>query len=388
VEQQELLDMRIVAIEARTVWIDLVKPYVTADYKGQGMSGKPCVILRMTADNGLVGLGESDPFPTFTYESPETVMEMIRGRLGPAVLGMDPGNLAALHLKMDETLPGWPFAKAPIDVAAHDLLAQAWGVPVHQLLGGRLRDRIPLIWPIGGETPEANAAEAAARVEEGYRSLHIKVGALTTEQDIARIRAISQAVGPDIPLMVDANQGWDRSTALRAIRQLEPYSVSMVEQPVPALDGGGMAAIQAAVDTPISADESLHSLQEATALVREDAARVFSLKVGKCGGLFRTRQIAAVAEAAGIPCFINSMIEFGVSVCASLHLAATVPNLVNHGHALMSNLRITEDILAAGSFQYEGKEILVPQEVAGLGIRIDEETLERRTLDRFKLETA
>lgn len=378
--------MRIVSIEVRTVWIDLVKPYITADYKGQGMSGKPCVIIRMTADNGLVGIGESDPYPTFTYESPESVMEMIKGHLGPAVLGMDPGNLAALHLKMDKTVPGWPFAKALIDIAAYDLLGQAWGVPVHRLLGGHLRDRVPLIWPIGGGTPEANAAEALAKVQEGYRTIHIKLGALTPAEDVARVKAISEAVGPTIPLMLDANQGWDRSTAMQTIRQLEPFNVSMVEQPVPALDGGGMASIQSTTITPISADESLHSLQEAIALAKDDAARVFSLKVGKCGGLYRTRQIAAIAEAAGIPCFINSMIEFGISVCASLHLAATVPNLVNHGHALMSNLRIKEDILVDNSFQYDGHDILVPHSVKGLGVKIDEEKLERRTLNQFLIE--
>jgi len=216
--------------------------------------------------------------------------------------------------------------------------------------------------------------------------LHIKLGALHPDQDIARVRAIRQAVGEDIPLMVDVNQGWDRSTALRTIKQLEAFDLSIIEQPVPAWDLEGMSKIQAAADTPISADESLHSMQEGIMLIREDAARVFSLKTGKCGGLLRTRQIAAMAEAAGLPCFVNSMIEMGISVAASLHLAASLPNLVDHGHALMSNLRIQEDILAPGSFAYENKDILVPQQCAGLGITIDEAVLERRTIDRFVLE--
>jgi muconate cycloisomerase len=147
-----------------------------------------------------------------------------------------------------------------------------------------------------------------------------------------------------------------------------------------------MAKIQASSDLPISADESLHSIFDASAIIRRDAARVFSLKTGKCGGLFRTRQVAALAEAAGIPCFVNSMIEMGISVAASLHLAASVPNLVNHGHALMSNLRIKEDILAADSFQYDGKDICVPLDCTGLGVVMDEEKLGRRTLERFVLE--
>ncbi|MDH3674278.1 MAG: chloromuconate cycloisomerase, partial [Anaerolineae bacterium] len=218
-------------------------------------------------------------------------------------------------------------------------------------------------------------------------SLHIKLGALSPEVDVARVKAISQAVGSEIPLMIDINQGWDYSTAVRTIRQLEAFNISMIEQPVPAWNLDDMAKIQAAVDLPISADESLHSIQEAMNLIRHDAARVFSLKTGKCGGLFRTRQIAAMAEAAGLPCFVNSMIEMGVSVIASLHLAASVPNLVNHGHALMSNLRIKEDILVPDSFQYDGKDIVVPQDCRGLGVKIDEEKLAQRTIDRFVLET-
>jgi muconate cycloisomerase len=350
------------------------------------MTDKSCVVLRMMTDDGHCGIGESDPFLTFTYESPEAVMEVIRHSLGPAVLGMDPGNIVALHVKMDSIVPGWPFAKAPIDVAAYDLLGQALSVPVCQLLGGHVRDRVPMIWPIGGDTPERNAQEVMEKLEEGYRSFHIKLGALTPDEDVARVKSIREVVGPDIPLMVDVNQGWDRSTALRTTRRLERFNLSIIEQPAPAWDLDGLVKIQAATHTPISADESLHSAQEAMKLLQRDAARVFSLKTGKCGGLFRTRQIAAMAEAAGVPCFVNSMIEMGISVAASLHLAASVPNLVNHGHALMSNLRIKEDILVADSFQYDGKDILVPKDCRGLGVRIDEEKLERRTLDRFVFE--
>lgn len=377
--------MRIVRIEARTVWVDLVKPYVTADYKGGGMAGKPVVILRLYTEDGSCGLGEADPYPTFTYESPEAVMQMIRDHLGPAVLGMDPANAARLHVKMDAALPGWPFAKAPIDVAAYDLQAQALGVPVHKLLGGQVRDRIPMIWPIGGGTPEENARESRLMVQEGFGSLHVKLGALTPEEDIARLAAIRRAVGDHIPLMVDVNQGWDRATAVRTIRKLTQFNLSIIEQPVPAWDMTGMAKIQAETDTPISADESLHSLQDGMNLIRQDAARIFSLKTGKCGGLFRTRQVAAMAEAAGMPCFVNSMIEMGISVAASLHLAACVPNLAKIGHALMSNLRIKEDILEEGSFHYDGKDILVPQACAGLGVVVDEAKLAARTIDQFEL---
>lgn len=378
--------MQIARIEASVVQAEVTKPYVSALEK-KGMTEVHCIVLRVTTDDGLCGLGETDPHPGFAAESPETVMQVIRRYLGPAVLGLDPGNLVALHARMDSVVSGFPFAKAPIDIAAYDLLGQAWGVPVYQLLGGRVRDRVPMIWPIGGGTPEENVQEVMAKLEEGYRTLHVKLGALSPEEDIDRIRAIRAAAGPDIFIMVDINQGWDRSTALHTIRRLEKFKLSIIEQPVPAWDIESMAKIQATVNTPISADEALHSPHQAVELIRRDAAHAFSLKHGKCGGLFRTRQIAAIIEAAGWPCFVNSMIEMGISVAASLHLAATVPNLIGHGHALMSNLRIKEDILVEDSFQYDHKDILVPQDCQGLGVKIDEEKLERRTLERFILES-
>lgn len=377
--------MRIKSIEISLLKGEVTKPYISA-LVPEGMTTFASVLLRVTTDDGLVGLGETNPLPGFTAESPESVMQMLRSRVGPAVLGMDPTNVGALHARMDAAAPGNPFAKAPIDIAAYDLWGQSLRVPIHQLLGGRLRDRVPMIWPIGGATPAENVGEVLEKIEAGYRSFHIKIGALGPQIDVARVRAIREAVGPDIPLMLDANQGWDRTTALQTIRQLEEFAPSMVEQPVPAWDIESMAAIQAAVSVPISADEMVDSAHKAVELVSRDAARVFSLKTGKMGGFMRTLQIATIAEAAGIHYFINSMIEMGVSVAASLHVAAVVPNLVNHGHALMSNLRITEDIVTPASFAYDGKSILVPEHCHGLGITLDEDIVARRTLERFVID--
>lgn len=376
--------MKIVEIEASIVRAEVIKPYISALDK-RGMTEVRCVVLRMTTDTGLVGLGEADPHPGFTSESPASVIQVLRQVIGPAVLGMDPTNLVALNERMDAAATGVPFAKAPIDIAAHDLSGQALGVPVYQLLGGQVRDRVPMIWAIGGGTVEENVQEALVKVEEGYRTLHVKLGAQSPDEDVARVRAIRQAVGDSVFIMADVNQGWDLSTAIRTIRRLEEFNLSIIEQPVPAWDTDSMAKIQAAVVAPISADEALGSTHQAIELIRRDAARAFSLKTGKCGGLFRTRQIAAIIEAAGLPCFINSMIELGISVATSLHLAASVPNLIGHGHALMSNLRMKEDILVDNSFQYDGRSIIVPQNCPGLGIKIDNEKLDRRTVDRFTL---
>lgn len=377
--------MQIRKIQVDLIRSEVVKPYIMAIEKS-GMTESRSVLLRMETDEGLTGVAESTPHAGFTTESPASVMALIHGHLGPALLGMDPTNINALLMRMDGVVPGNPFAKALFDIAAYDIWGQSLNLPVYQLLGGKVRDRIPMIWPFGGGTPAENVAEATAKIADGYGSLHIKLGALSPAEDVARVAAVREAVGPHIPIMLDANQGWDRSTAMHTIRQLAAYNPSMVEQPVPAWDVESMARIQAGTHVPISADEVIDSPHKAIELIRRDAARVFSLKHGKMGGLTRTMQIAAIAEAAGIPCFVNSMIELGVSVTISLHLAAAVPNLINHGHALMSNLRMKGDILVPGSFQYDGKDILVPEHCAGLGIQLDEDEVARRTLDSFVLE--
>ncbi len=149
--------MKIVKLEIASVRFELEHPYVTAGYKGVGLVEKKCVIVRLHTDTGLSGVGESDSHPAFTYESPETVMAVLSHQLAPAVLGADPCNLSKIHAKMDDAIPGWAFAKGPIDVACYDAWGQSLGLPVYKLLGGALRDRVPLIWPIGGGTPDENA---------------------------------------------------------------------------------------------------------------------------------------------------------------------------------------------------------------------------------------
>lgn len=376
--------MRIREVRVNLIRSYTVKSYVTAIYK-EGMTESRSIIVQLVTDEGLTGIAETNPELGFGTESRQSVMSLIHERLGPAALGMDGTNINALMQRVSKSVPGNSFAKAPFDIAAHDLLGKALNVPVHQLLGGKIRDRVPMIWAFGGGTPEENVAEALAKMEEGYRSFHIKLGALNPAVDVARVAAVREAVGPDVPIMLDANQGWDRSTAMHTIRQLAAYNPSMVEQPVPAWDMESMAKIQASTHVPISADEVIGSPQTAIELVRRDAARVFSLKHGKMGGLTRTMQIAAIAEAAGLPCFVNSMIEMDLSVITSLHVAAVVPNLINHGQALMSNLRMKGSILEPGAFNYDGKDILVPEHCAGLGVTLDQDEIERRTLASFVL---
>src|SRR5262249_12380372 len=157
----------------------------------------------------------------------------------------------ALSREMTRRVQGNPFARAAVEMALWDLNGKALGVPVHRLLGGRGRDSLPLPWSLPLESSEAEGREARAQGALGPRIFKTKTAAHPVAHDVERVRRLREAVGPDVSLRVDANQGWDRPTALRAIRALEPYRLDFVEQPVPRWDTEGLAEIARAVTVPV-----------------------------------------------------------------------------------------------------------------------------------------
>lgn len=219
--------MKITAIKVYAVNIPTLKTYQVA-VMGT-ITSTQSVIVEVFTDEGIVGIGESDPSLVFTGESQHTVMAMLEHHLGPVVLGMDPLGIEAIHARLESVCVGNPFAKAAIDLACHDLLGKALGVPVYQLLGGLVRERIPIMWSLGSDPPEVNAREAAAKVEEGYRTIGLKLGILPPDADLERVKLVRQTVGDDVQLRCDANQGWSVGTAISMIRKLEELGVAMIE---------------------------------------------------------------------------------------------------------------------------------------------------------------
>jgi muconate cycloisomerase len=338
--------------------------------------------VELFTDEGLVGIGETDPALAFTGESQQTVMAMLQHHLGPAVIELDPRALEALHQRMAAVTAGNPFAKAAIDLACHDLLGKSLGVPVYQLLGGLVRDRVPIMWSLGSDPPQENVRQAVAKVEEGYRTIGLKLGVLPPDADIERVAQVRRAIGPEIKLRCDANQGWSVGTAIKTIHKLEEFDVAMVEQPVPRWDIEGLAQVVDAVSTPVGVDESLSSPRDALRVIKNRAADFYSIKTTKQGGLLKAKEIAAMVNAAGGKLFVNSMIEMGVSVMSGLHFAASTPGLFDIGHALTSVRRLKDDILKQPVI-YQGAEIVVPQDRIGLGVELDEAKMAQYTVGEF-----
>jgi muconate cycloisomerase len=332
------------------------------------------VFVRLETDDGIVGWGEAACLggPTWSEESAESIEATITRYIAPWLRGRDAAGIEPLRQEMARRLQGNPFARAAVEMALWDLNGRALGVPVHRLLGGRVRDRVALSWSLAVTDPEAEIAEARVKVARGHRIFKIKTAAHPVAHDVTRVRRIREAVGAGVALRVDANQGWDRATALRAIRALEPYDLDFVEQPVPRWDVEGLAHVARSVSVPVMADESCFTPQDALAIARLGGVSILGLKLTKSGGLLGSLAIARIAEAAGMGCYVGCMIETSLGTAAYLQVAlAAAP--VTWGCELFGPLLLVGDVVRR-PVQYADGCILA-LDGPGLGVEVDETAL-------------
>ena len=332
------------------------------------------VFVRLETADGLVGWGEAACLggPTWSEESSESIAATIERYIAPWLVGCDGSGIEPVAREMGRRVQGNPFARAAVEMALWDLNGRALGVPVHRLLGGRVRDRVPLSWSLAVADPRAEIEEAQTKVAQGHRIFKIKTAARPVAEDVERVRRLRETLGPDVSLRVDANQGWDRPTALTAIRALAPFGVDFVEQPVPRWDLDGMAEIGRRVDVPIMADESCFSPQDAFAIARLGGVSILGLKLTKSAGLRGTMAIARIAEAAGLGCYVGCMIETSLGTAAYLHVAlAAAP--VTWGCELFGPLLLKGDVVREPVRYADGT--ILALDGPGLGVDVDEQAL-------------
>jgi len=334
------------------------------------------VFVRAETSDRLVGWGEAACLggPTWSEESAESVAATIERYLAPWLVGRDPIDVEALRLEMARRVQGNAFARAAVEMALWDLAGRSLGVPVYRLLGGRVRDRVPLSWSLAVADPQAEVEEARERIALGHRIFKIKTGAAPLPDDVERVRRLRAAVGPAVSLRVDANQGWDRPTALQAVRALEPCALDFVEQPVPRWDLEGLAFVAERAPMPIMADEACCTDHDALALARRGAVSILSLKLTKSGGLLGSLAIARVAAAAGMGCYVGCMIETSLGTAAYLHLAlAAAP--VTWGCELFGPLLLAGDVTRRPVQYADG--CILGLDGPGWGVDVDEAALAR-----------
>jgi len=327
------------------------------------------VLVRMTDDEGRVGWGEADTFHAVYGYDQRALYQVLTDHLIPAVRGLDPREIVTLHETMDRAIPKNLMAKTAIDIAAYDLAAQAAGQPIHVLCGGKRVDRVPQMGVVGIVSKEEAAEDALLQLEAGYRTIKMKIGHDAVE-DAARVKAVREAVGEGVPIRVDGNCGYNRADALRAFRLMEEVGLEWIEQPLPGWDLEGMAELAARLDTPMAVDESMYTPEDALRCITSGAADVVNIKVAKCGGIYRSQKIAAVCEAAGVPCFLGGCIETSVGTAAAVHFYAATSNVISAAEIHGSPFYV--DDIAVQPFVAEDGSIAVPN-TPGLGVEVDED---------------
>lgn len=314
------------------------------------------VFVRIHADNGLYGMGEASPDPWITGETQDICFTAAH-YLAPNLLGKAPTAVADRTSEINALLLHNSSARCAFDLALYDLAAKQAGLPLYAYLGGGKRSFITnfTLWL---DTPERTAEAARAYQQAGAVALKVKVGT-SREEDVARVQAVRAAVGPEMPLRIDANQGWNEATAIATLHDLAPLDIEFCEQPVLYRDFEALARVRTASPIPIMADESLLDQHDAARLAAIGACDLFNIKPGKAGGLHNALEIEAIARRAGIPCMVGVFDETRLALSAYAHFICARPNILYAD--LDSYLAYPDDPISGGAI-FDGPHVRVSDE--------------------------
>lgn len=316
--------MKLKEISIGYIEIPLVTPFKTALRTVNSVND---LIVKVTAEDGTEGYGEAPPTAVITGDTKESIEAAIRYYIAPSIRGMDLYDLPAIMEKLEKCLAKNTTAKAAVDIALYDLYAKLVKKPLFRLLGeadqNPVKTRLETDLTISVNETDEMVRDSLLAAEQGFKILKVKVGK-GGEKDVERIREIRRAVGRDMVIRVDANQGWTREEAVATITAMEDadLGIELVEQPVSYHDFKGMQYVTAHVQTPILADESVFSYEDAVRLMEEHGADLINIKLMKTGGIHEAVRICDAADKNGVKCMIGCMLESKVSVSAGVHLAA------------------------------------------------------------------
>lgn len=364
--------MRIKDIKVDIVRIPFKKPFTMAMWTSKE---KIHLIVRITSDDGIVGVGETVPLVAEFGEPVGGIKEIIEQYFTPVLIGVDVYDIEEIYRRLNAAVKFHWFAKSAIDFAVYDLMGKTKNIPVYNFLGGLNNDKILLNWVIGIQEPENAAKEAQYYLEKGYKSFKLK--AREADRAIKTLKEVRTALKNKVKIRVDANQSWSVSEAIKTINKMEKYEPELIEQPVLYWDLEGMAQVKRLTNIPIMVDEGVQTINDAMRVVRLGAADIINLKIAKSAGIFYSRKIADIVEAAGLECVIGSMLEGWIGTAASAHLAVSCKSVKKAcdliGPILHSDRIVLEDNLG---FKYEdGYLKLLPSAKNGLGVEIDQSKL-------------
>jgi muconate cycloisomerase len=356
-------------VEAFPVALPLKKPMKMA---GVTIANAENVLVRIESSDGTVGWGEAASAPTMTGDTQAGLFAAVH-HLAPLLIGQDAWMRPALMARLKAALVGNTGAHSAIEMALLDLAGRAAGLPVIDLLGGRMREAVKPMWLLGNATPEEDIAEAKVKVIEGFKFFKVKVGAKSLASDITTTLAVRGALGAAMPICADANCGFTPAAARSYLEGTREAGLMFLEQPLAHDDRKGLAALARISPIPLGADEGIHVLDDIAAHADCGAVGV-SLKLIKLGGMSAAIEAARLCEKLGLSVNVAAKIaESGIASAAAIHLACAVPAAdwgVSLTHFYLARDVVRQPLaIADGTVRLPGRP--------GLGVEVDEDAVAR-----------
>ncbi len=360
--------MKIKQIEVYQSPIKLKEPFIISLSRHEYAEN---VIVVIRTNEGLVGFGECCPFKSINGEGMESAFEVGK-YLAQHLINKNPLDIATCSTIMDTVIYGNSSIKSAFDIALYDIASQNAQLPLYAFLKGNNHKKIITDYTVSISDADKMASDAQKIVASGFQCIKVKLGG-NKEQDIERIQKIREAVGYEIPLRIDANQGWKAEEALDILKALSPFKIQHCEEPIPRWDFMKLPKIKKESPIEIMADESCCDHHDAERLINLNACHQINVKLGKSSGIFKALKIIQLAEAANIKMQVGGFLESRLAFTASAHLALSSNNIIHFDFD--SPLMLKEDHVVDG-IKYTAKgEIIMPDKI-GLGASVGEKYLE------------
>jgi L-Ala-D/L-Glu epimerase len=330
------------------------------------------IIVVIKTNNGLTGWGECSPYMSINGESMDTCF-IVGQYLANTLKGKDALDIEGCTKAMDAIITRNENIKSAFDMALYDIAAQHAQQPLYKFLGGKKNKVISTDMTVGLGSPEKMAKEALEYKQAGFPSIKVKLGT-TTEEDVARIKAIRDAIGNEHPLRIDANQGWSVETAIATLQALGSYNIEHCEEPIARWNFMELPHVRKNSPIKIMADESCFDHHDATNLARIDAVDYFNIKLGKSGGIFNALKIIETAKTNNIKLQVGCFMESRLAITALVHFAYSSDLIVHYD--LDTPLLLKEDPVIGGMV-FKENGIVEIDETIGIGAKIEEVYLEK-----------
>ena len=359
--------MRIRKIEICQMPVKLQEPFVIS--LGSFESANNVVVVIRT-DSGLIGFGECSPFLPINGESMETCL-VIGKYLAKLLIGQDSTDIQFAAQRMDRVIYGNSSIKSAFDMALYDLASQEAGLPLFAYLGGTNDKELVTDYTVSLDDSQKMVADALLIKERGFQAIKVKLGE-SCEKDVERIRLIRAAVGTEIPLRIDANQGWDPATAIATLQALEPFHIQHCEEPIPRWNFMELPNVRRQSPIPIMADESCADHHDARRLIELGACDLINIKLGKSSGIFNALKIIQLAEKAKMHLQVGGFLESRLGFTAAAHLSMVSKNILYCDFD--TPLMFTEDPISGG-ITYNKEGVVSLPDAIGLGATVEEDYL-------------